>query len=90
MPNIEEDRIAHSLRRAAEEEEAARGERRDALLILAMCVLWAGLGLFLVMWSAHTTSLEYGEVAFGAGLIIGNGGVLATLVYAWFRAQRKG
>ncbi len=89
MPTTDQDRIAQSLRRAAEEEEAARGERREALLILATCVLWAGLGLFLVMWSAHTSSLEHGQIALGAGLIIGNGGVVATLIYAWYRAQRK-
>jgi hypothetical protein len=89
MPTTDKDRIAHSLRRVAEEEESARGERRDALLILATCVLWAGLGLFLVMWSAHTSSVEHGQIALGAGVVIGNGGVVATLIYAWYRAQRK-
>ncbi len=89
MPTTDDDRVAQSLRRVAHEEESARGERRDVLLVLATCVLWAGLGLFLVMWSAHTSSVEHGRIALGAGVVIGNGGVVATLIYAWHRAQGK-
>ena len=89
MAALNDDRVTQSLRRVAEQEEAARAERREVLLVLAMCVLWAGLGLFLVMWSAHTTSVEHGQIALGAGLVIGNGGVVATLIYAWYRAQGK-
>ena len=89
MPTLDEDRIERSLRRAAEEEAAARAQRREALVILATCVLWAALGLLLVMWSAHTSNVDHGRIALGAGVIIGNGGVLATLIYAWYRAQRK-
>ena len=61
----------------------------STLVILATCVLWAALGLLLVMWSAHTSNVDHGRIALGAGVIIGNGGVLATLIYAWYRAQRK-
>lgn len=89
MTPSEDERVAHSLRRAADEEEAARAERRSVWLILLVCVLWAALGLFLVMWSAHTSNLEQGQLAFALGLIVGNGGIVATLIYAWYRTQRR-
>lgn len=84
----EEQRRAHSLRRIAEEEESARAERRGVVVIALMCVLWAAVGLFFVMWSAHTTSVEHGQVALGLGVLIGNGGIVATLIYAWYRHAR--
>jgi hypothetical protein len=84
----EDERRAHSLRRIAEEEESARAERRSVVLIALTCVLWAAIGLFFVMWSAHTTSLEHGQVALGLGVLIGNGGIVATLIYAWYRHAR--
>jgi hypothetical protein len=88
MGMTEEERQAHSLRRVAEEEESARAERRSVVMIAVMCVLWAAVGLFFVMWSAHTTSLEHGQIALGLGVLIGNGGIVATLIYAWYRHAR--
>jgi hypothetical protein len=89
MAMEDDDREARSLRRIAEEEDAVRGERRGVKLLLTTCVLWAALGLFLVMWSAHTSNPDYGHIALAMGLLIGNGGILATLIYAWFRSQRR-
>ncbi len=79
-----------SLRRAAAEEEADRLRNRDLLRSALVCVGWCALGLFLIMWSAHTTDLLYGRMAFFAGLGIGNGGIIFTLLAAWRRGERRG
>jgi hypothetical protein len=88
MAMSDEERRAHSMRRIAEEEESARDERRSVLVTALTCVLWAVIGLVFVMWSAHTTSVEHGQVALGLGVLIGNGGIVATLIYAWYRHAR--
>jgi len=77
-------------RRRAEAELARRDTWWDYVLTALMCLLWAALGIFLLMWSAHTTSLTYGRIAFWGGLGIGNGGVLFTLVAAYARGERRG
>jgi hypothetical protein len=48
------------------------------------------LGLFLMLWSAHTTDAGYGRIAFYAGLIVGNGGILYTLIAAYIFGERRG
>jgi hypothetical protein len=79
-----------SLRRAAAEEEADRLRNRDLVRSGLACIGWCALGLFLIMWSAHTTDLLYGRMAFFAGLGIGNGGIIFTLLAAWRRGERRG
>jgi hypothetical protein len=78
----------------AERRAAAEGARRDsvwAYVATALaCVGWAGAGIFLLMWSAHTTSMAYGRIAFFGGLVVGNGGVLFTLIAAYLRSERRG
>jgi hypothetical protein len=76
--------------RRAEAELAHRDTLWDYVLTALTCLVWAGLGIFLLMWSAHTTSLTYGRIAFWAGLAVGNGGVLFTLIAAYARGERRG
>jgi hypothetical protein len=83
LERIGEERLAAQL-------HAERERRRLWLGTLVLCVVWQAIGLFLVAWSWHTTSLYYGTLAFWTGLGIGDGGTLFTLVAAWRIGLRKG
>ena len=76
------------LPRAADDAAPARAVRSRAwfwVRVLLLCWVWCALGLFLLGWSVHTTSHYYGTIAFWAGLGLGEGGILFTLVAAWRR-----
>lgn len=77
-------------RRAAAEEAAERDRARDLASGMLACVGWLALGLFLIMWSAHTTDLTLGRMAFWGGLGVGNGGIIFTLLAVWRRGERRG
>ena len=79
-----------AVRRAAAEEEADRIRPRAVLRGIAACVGWCALGIFLILWSAHTTDALHGRMAFFAGLGIGNGGIAFTLLAVWRRGERRG
>ena len=80
--------------RAAELERAHReatGERRRDLLTAAVEGLVSlGVGLYLMGWSLHSTDPRLAPVAFLSGVLVGNAGLLATLVRAHERAVRRG
>ena len=77
--------------RRARDAERADGDRRRAMVLTALlCIGWCALGLFLIGWSFHTTDTLLGELAFSAGVGIGNGGVLFTLLEAYRRGERRG
>ena len=82
LEQIGEQRLAAQL-------QADRDRRRLWLRTLILCVMWSLLGLSLIAWSLHTTDAFYGELAFWAGLGIGDGGTLLTLVSGWHTAERK-
>lgn len=69
---------------------ARRATFWDHVLTALACVGWAAAGIFLLMWSAHTTSIAYGRIAFFAGLAVGNGGISYTLIAAYARGERRG
>lgn len=79
-----------SVKRAAEVERANRDTVRAFVLAAVSCVGWCAAGLFLLMWSAHTNDVGYGRIAFYAGLVVGNGGIVFTLITAYSRAERRG
>jgi len=83
LEQIGEERLAAQL-------AADRERRRVWLRTAILCIVWPLLGLTLLGWSVHTTDLLYGQVAFWAGLAVGDGGTLLTLVLAWREAERKG
>ncbi len=83
LERIGEQRLAAQL-------QAERDRRRLWLRTGILCVIWPLLGMFLVAWAFHTTNRLQGEVAFWAGLGIGDGATLFTVVAAWRTAQRKG
>jgi hypothetical protein len=79
-----------SRRRADEHVEARRATRRDLAWTAMQCVRWVLLGLFLLGWSIHTTDMVLGRAAFYAGLGIGNGGWLFTVLAAYVRGEKRG
>lgn len=80
--------------RAAQLAEDERGFRRRRLA--RAC--WRALGFFgscaagwaFIALSFHTSDREWGEIYMLAGLLVGNVGIVATLLLAWLRAQRDG
>jgi protein-S-isoprenylcysteine O-methyltransferase Ste14 len=79
-----------SARRAEEAERAGRDKTRAIVRTALACMGWVALGLFCLMWSAHTTDVKAGWIAVWAGLLIGNGGVVFTLLRAYLRGERRG
>lgn len=79
-----------STARAAERERSARDKVRAVVLTALACVGWMMLGVYCLAWSMHTTDVQLGRLAFYAGLGIGNGGILFTLLYAYARGERRG
>ena len=90
MPLPEEIRNAMAERRLAESAEADRERLYDLLWSSLHCVLWAAAGLFCIMWSAHTTDLAYGRIAFFGGIGLGNGGIIFTILGAYRRGEQRG
>lgn len=79
-----------SVDQARQVERGERDHRRDLLVTLAVCMGWALLGLLAVMWSVHTTNVRHGWIAVYAGLVVGNGGVVGTLIIAIRRRHNRG
>jgi hypothetical protein len=48
------------------------------------------LGLYLLGWSVHTTDYLYGRIAFFGGLIVGNTGIVYTLLNTYRRLEKSG
>ena len=90
MPLPKEVREELAARRESESHEAERDKWRDILRTSLQCFAWAAIGILLIGWSAHTTDLAYGKAAFFAGLGVGNGGIIFTLLGAYRRGERRG
>lgn len=76
--------------RERQHEEAQRDRNRDLLWTAIQCMCWSAAGIFLILWSAHTTDYAYGTAAFFAGLGLGNGGIIFTLLAAYRRGELRG
>jgi hypothetical protein len=50
----------------------------------------AALGLALMGWGLHLRDAGWAGIAFWGGLLVGNGGVLLTLLVAYLRAMEEG
>lgn len=72
-------------RRAAEEEERAR--RRDLIIYSISFLFWPLLGALICMWGMHTPRVEYSRAIMEAGIVLGNAGVIVTLMVAYKRSR---
>ncbi len=77
-------------KRRMERETAERDKRRALIICALLCLGWSALGCLLIMWAAHTTSALWGRVAFWAGLGLGYGGIIFTLMETYRRGERRG
>ena len=73
-----------------EREEASRETFRDLGRTALLCLAWSVAGIACIAWSAHTTDLFAGRLAFYGGLGMGNAGVIFTLLGAYRRGERRG
>ena len=89
-PTLRALREEIATRHRAENEEARRETRRDLVMASLQATAWVALGLFLVAFAVHTTSEAYGRIAFYAGIAIGNGGWIFTMLAAYRRGERRG
>jgi hypothetical protein len=48
------------------------------------------LGLYLLGWSMHTADYTYGRIAFYSGVIVGNCGIIFTLLNTHRRLEKRG
>ena len=76
--------------REAAELETERARRRALVRAAAWCVAWMLLGLYLLGWSMHTTDFAYGRIAFYGGVIVGNAGIIYTLLNTHRRLEKRG
>lgn len=76
--------------REAAELETDRARRRELVRAGALCVAWMLLGLYLLGWAMHTTDYTYGRIAFYSGVIVGNCGIIFTLLNTHRRLEKHG
>jgi hypothetical protein len=76
--------------REVAELETERARRREWIRAAALCVVWMLLGLYLLGWSMHTTDYTYGRIAFYCGVIVGNVGIIFTLLNTHRRLETRG
>ncbi len=72
-------------RRALEEDERAR--RRELVGYMISFLFWPSLGALICMWGMHTPRVEYSRVAMEVGILLGNAGVIVTLLVAYNRSR---
>lgn len=88
-------RVLHARRQTPEERakelltlerQFTREERLATARTIGACFFWLLLGLYLLGLSFHLTDMRFAYTAFWGGLLLGNGGILFSLVMAWFRS----
>ena len=77
-------------RRDEEATAANRDKFRDYAWTAAQCVIWCVLGLLCIGWGLHTNDATYGKAALYAGVGIGNGGIIFSLLAAYRRGEERG
>jgi hypothetical protein len=63
---------------------------RDLSISAVTCLGWALAGIACIAWSAYTSDLFAGRIAFYGGIGLGNGGVIFTLLGAYRRGEKRG
>jgi hypothetical protein len=87
----EPDIVTEALTARLDADKASEAEQRRYMAGVALrCFGWAALGIACILWSAHTTSMTYGRMAFYFGVMVGNAGILWTLSAAYLYGERRG
>jgi hypothetical protein len=74
----------------AAERQASRDELWLMLRTLLLCALWSAIGIYCIGWSLHTSSKALGRIAFWGGILVGNAGILGTLIHTWRTSEDRG
>ena len=74
----------------AQERAVRRELRRVYARAVVLCLLSLLAGLACIAWALHTSDRESALLAFWIGLLIGNGGMLVTLMVSYHRAMDEG
>jgi hypothetical protein len=90
MPSRKELLVEMARTRDAAERAAERAVRGALIRAGLLCIAWMLVGLYFLAWSMHTTNEHYGRVAFYGGLIVGNAGILYTLLNTYRRLEKRG
>ena len=69
---------------------AERARQRELVRTGLLCITWMMIGLYLLGWSMHTSDEHYGRIAFYSGVIVGNAGILYTLLNCYRRLEKRG
>lgn len=89
--SFEPDIVEEALDARLEADRRTEAEQRRYMAVTALrCVAWSALGIACILWSAHTTDMAYGRMAFYFGVLVGNAGILWTLSAAYLRGERRG
>lgn len=64
-----------------------RARRREFLLYLLSFTFWTLLGVGIAGWGMHTTQVAYSRAAIEVGILVGNAGILLTLLVAYRRSE---
>jgi hypothetical protein len=86
IPTPEERAEAH----LEAERLANRDARRSLFIGAAMCFVWLAVGLYLLGWAMHVTDAKLGMVFFWSGLVIGNSGIVLSIIWTVRRAESRG
>ena len=85
LVTIPEERSRQELRRAIWHATPSR----RVLRLTVFCIAWLLLGFYLLGLSFHLTDPDLAQVAFFAGLLVGNGGPAWTVIIVlWLEQQR--
>jgi hypothetical protein len=90
MPLPRELREEMARAREAAEVATERARRVELVRAGALCVVWTLIGLYFLGWSMHTSDEHFGRIAFYSGLIVGNAGILFTLLNCYHRLEKRG
>jgi hypothetical protein len=90
MTTFREELDAMAARAEAANAQANSDRRRDLAITALACLGWSALGIFCILWSAHTTDYTYGTIAFYGGAGIGNAGIIFSLAGAYRRGEKRG
>lgn len=78
------------VRRAQQNEQAAREQARFFRKMVLVFLGWLALGALLMGYSFHTTNQDRAQLAFQLSFLVGYGGMYFTAVWAYVRGKERG
>ena len=70
-------------RRYELEVDAQRERLQITMRGAIQCLLWCAMGLAGIAWALHSTDVARAKLVFAAGIVVGNAGVVITILRVW-------